>query len=82
MGGELDSNYIDVLKLGIENPYLRDPDFTRRYKEGILLKCDYYDNDIFKDPKLMRVGQYERYCCYSCLTLYNKNTLYQHLKYN
>ncbi|MGA8083911.1 MAG: AsnC family transcriptional regulator [Candidatus Nitrosopolaris sp.] len=44
-------------------------------KEGIFLKikCDYCDNDIFKDAKLMRVGQYERYfCCNSCLTLYKQ----------
>ena len=44
-------------------------------KEGSFLKikCDYCDNDIFKDAKLMRVGQYERYfCCNSCLTLYNQ----------
>jgi DNA-binding Lrp family transcriptional regulator len=44
-------------------------------KEGIFLKikCDYCDNDIFKDAKLMRVGQYERYfCCNSCLTLYRQ----------
>ena len=44
-------------------------------KEGIFLKikCDYCDNDIFKDTKTMRVGQYERYfCCNSCLTLYKQ----------
>jgi DNA-binding Lrp family transcriptional regulator len=44
-------------------------------KEGVFLKikCDYCDNDIFKDGKLMRVGQYERYfCCNSCLTLYKQ----------
>ena len=44
-------------------------------KEGSFLKikCDYCDNDIFKDAKLMRVGQYERYfCCNSCLTLYKQ----------
>jgi DNA-binding Lrp family transcriptional regulator len=44
-------------------------------KEGSFLKikCDYCDNDIFKDGKLMRVGQYERYfCCNSCLTLYKQ----------
>lgn len=44
-------------------------------KEGIFLKikCDYCDNDIFKDAKLMRVGQFERYfCCNSCLTLYRQ----------
>lgn len=34
-------------------------------KEGVFLKikCDYCDNDIFKDAKLLRVGQYERYFC-------------------
>ena len=44
-------------------------------KEGVFLKikCDYCDNDIFKDTKLLRVGQYERYfCCNSCLTLYKQ----------
>ena len=44
-------------------------------KEGSFLKikCDYCDNDIFKDAKLMRVSQYERYfCCNSCLTLYKQ----------
>ena len=44
-------------------------------KEGVFLKikCDYCDNDIFKDAKLLRVGQYERYfCCNSCLTLYKQ----------
>ena len=44
-------------------------------KEGSFLKikCDYCDNDIFKDTKTMRVGQYERYfCCNSCLTLYKQ----------
>ena len=44
-------------------------------KEGIFLKikCDYCDNDIFKDARLLRVGQYERYfCCNSCLTLYKQ----------
>jgi DNA-binding Lrp family transcriptional regulator len=44
-------------------------------KEGIFLKikCDYCDNDIFKDTKILRVGKYERYfCCNSCLTLYKQ----------
>lgn len=44
-------------------------------KEGAFLKikCDYCDNDIFKDAKQLRVGQYERYfCCNSCLTLYKQ----------
>ena len=44
-------------------------------KEGSFLKikCDYCDNDIFKDAKVLRVGQYESYfCCNSCLTLYKQ----------
>jgi len=44
-------------------------------KEGVFLKikCDYCDNDLFRDAKLLRVGQYERYfCCNSCLTLYKQ----------
>jgi len=44
-------------------------------KEGIFLKikCDYCDNEIFKNTKLLRVGGYERYfCCGSCLTLYKQ----------
>jgi DNA-binding Lrp family transcriptional regulator len=44
-------------------------------KEGVFLKikCDYCDNEIFKDAKLLKVGQYERYfCCNSCLTLYKQ----------
>ena len=44
-------------------------------KEGIFLKikCDYCDNDIFKDTRTLRVGKYERYfCCNSCLTLYKQ----------
>ncbi len=44
-------------------------------KEGIFLKikCDYCDNDIFKDTKILTVGKYERYfCCNSCLTLYKQ----------
>jgi Lrp/AsnC family transcriptional regulator, regulator for asnA, asnC and gidA len=44
-------------------------------KEGIFLKikCDYCDNDIFKDTKILKVGKYERYfCCNSCLTLYKQ----------
>ena len=44
-------------------------------KEGIFLKikCDYCDNDIFKDTRTLRAGKYERYfCCNSCLTLYKQ----------
>jgi type III secretory pathway component EscR len=29
---ELDSNYMEVMKISIEHPYLRDPDKTRDYK--------------------------------------------------
>ena len=39
----------------------------------VKIKCDYCDNDIFRDAKLLRVGQYEGYfCCNSCLTLYKQ----------
>ncbi len=44
-------------------------------KEGIYLKvkCDYCTNDIFRDAKVLSVGQFERYfCCSSCLTLYKQ----------
>jgi len=44
-------------------------------KEGIFLKikCDYCDNDILKDAKVLRVGEYESYfCCNSCLILYKQ----------
>ena len=54
---------------------IKDDQSVPVMKEGIFLKikCDYCDNDIFKDAKLMRVGQYERYfCCNSCLTLYKQ----------
>lgn len=54
---------------------IKDDQSVPVMKEGVFLKikCDYCDNDIFKDAKLMRVGQYERYfCCNSCLTLYKQ----------
>jgi len=66
---------------GIKSAYLmitktiKDDQSIPVMKEGCFLKikCDYCDNDIFKDAKLMRVGQYERYfCCNSCLTLYKQ----------
>ncbi len=44
-------------------------------KNGIYLKikCDYCENDIFRDAKVLNVGQFERYfCCSSCLTLYKQ----------
>jgi DNA-binding Lrp family transcriptional regulator len=44
-------------------------------KEGVALKmtCDYCDNEIHKNSKILKVGQYERhFCCPSCLTLYKQ----------
>jgi len=44
-------------------------------KEGIPIKmqCDFCDNDIIKNSKILKVGPYERhFCCPSCLTLYKQ----------
>jgi len=44
-------------------------------KEGIPIKmqCDFCDNDIIKNSKVLKVGPYERhFCCPSCLTLYKQ----------
>lgn len=44
-------------------------------KEGITIsiKCDYCNNDISKNSKILQVGQYVRnFCCSSCLTLYKQ----------
>lgn len=44
-------------------------------KEGIAIKmrCDYCDNEILKNSKVLKVGPYERhFCCPSCLTLYKQ----------
>ena len=44
-------------------------------KEGIAIKmqCDFCENDIIKNSKVLKVGPYERhFCCPSCLTLYKQ----------
>lgn len=44
-------------------------------KEGIAIKmkCDFCDNEIIKNSKVLKVGPYERhFCCPSCLTLYKQ----------
>jgi DNA-binding Lrp family transcriptional regulator len=44
-------------------------------KEGLAIKlrCDYCNNEILKNSKVLQVGQYERqFCCSSCLTLYRQ----------
>jgi len=44
-------------------------------KEGIAIKmqCDFCENDIIKNSKVLKVGSYERhFCCPSCLTLYKQ----------
>ena len=44
-------------------------------KEGlpIKLRCDYCNNEILKNSKILQVGPYERqFCCSSCLTLYKQ----------
>jgi hypothetical protein len=54
---------------------IKDDQNIPAIREGVFLKikCDYCDNDIFRDAKLLRVAQYERYfCCNSCLTLYKQ----------
>ena len=69
MGGIKSASYQMITKT------IKDDQSIPLIKEGVFLKikCDYCDNDIFKDTKLLRVGQYERYfCCNSCLTLYKQ----------
>lgn len=44
-------------------------------KEGLAIKlrCDYCNNEILKNSKILQVGPYERhFCCSSCLTLYKQ----------
>ncbi len=44
-------------------------------KEGLAIKlrCDYCNNEILKNSKILKVGPYERqFCCGSCLTLYKQ----------
>jgi len=44
-------------------------------KEGIAIKmqCDFCENEITKNSKVLKIGPYERhFCCPSCLTLYKQ----------
>ena len=44
-------------------------------KEGLAIKigCDYCNNEILKNSKILQVGPYERhFCCSSCVTLYKQ----------
>lgn len=44
-------------------------------REGleIKLRCDYCDNEIIKNARVLKVGPYERqFCCGSCVTLYKQ----------
>ena len=69
MGGIKSASYQMITKT------IKDDQSIPVIKEGVFLKikCDYCDNDLFRDAKLLRVGQYERYfCCNSCLTLYKQ----------
>lgn len=44
-------------------------------REGLAIKlrCDYCNNEILKNSKVLQVGSYERqFCCSSCMTLYKQ----------
>lgn len=39
----------------------------------VKLNCHYCENEISRDPKILEVGEYQRYfCCNACLTLYKQ----------
>jgi hypothetical protein len=63
---ELDSNYMEILKQGIEHPYLRDPKITNNYK-------DLKDDKGLKDTE--RILRYETYAFMvwnMCETVYDR----------